>query len=160
MQIRLDDLQGPEIAGLLQTHLEISRKLSPPESVHALDLEALRCAHITFWTAWDGGRLLGCGALKEVEPGHGEIKSMHTVEKHRRRGVAARLLAHIIDEARSRSYRRLSLETGSIDAYAPARALYARFGFVSTGPFANYVLDPHSSYMTLDLASGKVHSSG
>ena len=159
MQIRLDDLRGREIAELLQAHLENSRKLSPPESVHALDLDALRSPEITFWTAWDGASLLGCGALKELDPIHGEIKSMHTVQKHRRRGVAARLLAHIIGEARSRSYRRLSLETGSIEAYAPARALYVRFGFVDTGPFANYVLDPYSSYMTLDLTAGKVHPS-
>jgi putative acetyltransferase len=159
MQIRLDDLRGREIAELLQVHLENSRKLSPPESVHALDLDALRSAEITFWTAWDGASLLGCAALKQLDPSHGEIKSMHTVRKHRRRGVAARLLAHIIGEARSRSYRRLSLETGSIEAYAPARALYVRFGFVDTGPFANYVLDPYSSYMTLDLTAGKVHPS-
>lgn len=160
MQIRLDDLQGPEIARLLQTHLENSRTLSPPESDHALDLESLRSAQITFWTAWDGASLLGCGALKELDPTHGEIKSMHTAEKHRRRGVAARLLAHIISEARSRSYRRLSLETGSVDGYAAARALYARFGFVDAGPFADYVLDPYSSYMTLDLTAGKAQRLG
>jgi putative acetyltransferase len=151
MQIRVDDLQGPEIARLLQTHLENSRKWSPPESIHALDLDGLRSPQITFWSAWDGASLLGCGALKELDPFHGEIKSMHTAEGHRRRGVAKRLLAHIVDEARSRSYRRLSLETGSMDAYAPARALYGRFGFISTGPFANYVPDPNSSFMTLDL---------
>ena len=159
MQIRLDDLRGPEIAGLLQIHLENSRRSSPPESNHALDLEALRSPQVTFWTAWDGAKLLGCGALKELDPGHGEIKSMHTAQKHRRRGVAARLLVHIIGEARSRSYRRLSLETGSMDAYAPARALYARFGFVDTGPFADYILDPNSSYMRLDLTAGKLHPS-
>jgi putative acetyltransferase len=151
VQIRVDDLRGPEIARLLQTHLENSRKWSPPESVHALDLEALRAPQITFWTAWDGPDLLGCGALKELDPFHGEIKSMHTAQAHRRRGVAGAILAHIVNEARSRSYRRLSLETGSMDAYAPARALYASFGFVSTGPFASYILDPNSSFMTLDL---------
>jgi putative acetyltransferase len=155
MQIRLDDLQGPEVAGLLQIHLENSRQLSPPESDHALNLDELRSPKITFWTAWDGASLLGCGALKELDPRHGEIKSMHTAENHRRSGVAARLVAHIIGEARSRSYRRLSLETGSTDAYAPARALYARFGFVDTGPFADYVVDPNSCYMTLDLMVGK-----
>jgi len=151
MRIRVDDLRGPEIAKLLSAHLENSRKWSPPESIHALDLDALRSPQITFWTAWDGAALLGCGALKELDPLHGEIKSMHTAQEHRRRGVAAGLLAHIVDEARSRSYRRLSLETGSMAAYAPARTLYARFGFVSTGPFGDYVLDPNSCFMTLDL---------
>jgi putative acetyltransferase len=153
MRIRVDDLQGPEIAKLLRAHLENSSKWSPPESIHALDLNALRSPEITFWTAWDGATLLGCGALKELDPSHGEIKSMHTAAEHRRRGVAARLLAHVVDEARSRSYHRLSLETGSMDAYAPARALYARFGFVSTGPFGDYLLDPNSCFMTLDLTS-------
>ncbi len=153
VQIRVDDLRGPEIAGLLRVHLENSRAWSPPESVHALDLEALRSPEITFWTAWDGAALLGCGALKELDPAHGEVKSMHTAHQHRRRGVAARLLAHIVDEARSRSYRRLSLETGSMQVYAPARALYARFGFVDTGPFSGYVLDPNSVFMALDLTT-------
>jgi putative acetyltransferase len=152
MQIRVDDLRGPEIARLLQAHLENSRKWSPPESIHALDLDALRSPDITFWTAWDGAGLLGCGALKELDPSHGEIKSMHTAQAHRRRGVAAGLLAHILAQARSRSYRRLSLETGSMDAFAAARALYAGFGFVSTGPFADYAPDPYSCFMTLDLA--------
>jgi len=151
MRIRLDDLRGPEIADLLRVHLENSRMWSPPESIHALDLDALRSPEITFWTAWDGATLLGCGALKELDPLHGEIKSMHTAREHRRRGVAAELLAHIIEEARSRSYRRLSLETGSMEAYAPARSLYADFGFVSSGPFSHYVLDPNSCFMTLEL---------
>lgn len=158
MQIRVDDLSGHEIAGLLQTHLANSRKWSPAESIHALDLNALRSAQITFWTAWNEAMLLGCGALKELDRFHGEIKSMHTAQEHRGRGVASRLLAHIIEEARSRSYRRLSLETGSMDAYAPARALYAHFGFTSTGPFGDYVLDPNSVFMTLDLTNRHVVS--
>jgi putative acetyltransferase len=160
MQIRVDDLRGPQIAQLLRAHLENSRKWSPPESIHALDLDALRSPDITFWTAWDGATLLGCGALKELDPLHGEIKSMHTAQQHRRRGVAARLLAHILEEARSRCYRRLSLETGSMDAFAPARALYARFGFVGTGPFGDYVLDPYSCFMTLALTQGPAHQGG
>jgi putative acetyltransferase len=151
--IRQDDLRGPEIAELLRVHLASARKHSPPESVHALDFEALRAPEITFWTLWDGPDLLGCGALKELDPSHGEIKSMHTAEACRRRGVAARILAHIIGEARSRGYRRLSLETGSPAAFAPARALYARFGFVICGPFANYREDPYSVFMTLDLTA-------
>ena len=154
MQIRLDDLRGFEIAALLRAHLENSRKWSPPESIHALDLEALRSPEITFWTVWDGASLLGCGALKELDPSHGEIKSMHTAADHRRRGVARALLAHIVDEARSRSYRRLSLETGSMAGFAPARALYAGFGFVGTAPFGDYILDSNSVFMTLELAPG------
>jgi putative acetyltransferase len=151
--IREDDLRGPEIVELLRAHLASARKHSPPESVHALDLEALRAPDITFWTLWDGSDLLGCGALKELDPLHGEIKAMHTAEACRRRGVGARILTHIIDEARRRHYRRLSLETGSPEAFAPARALYARFGFVTCGPFANYREDPYSVFMTLDLTA-------
>jgi putative acetyltransferase len=151
MQIRVDDLRGPEIAALLQVHLEHCRTWSPPESVHALDLNALRSPEVTFWTAWDGVDLLGCGALKQLDPCHGEIKSMHTAARHRGRGVAAGLVAHMVAEARSRSYQRLSLETGAMDAFAPARALYARFGFIGCGPFGDYRLDPHSVFMTLDL---------
>jgi putative acetyltransferase len=161
MEIRVDDLQWPEVADLLRAHLEHCRKWSPPESIHALDLDALRSPEIIFWTAWDGGDLLGCGALKELDPLHGEIKSMQTAAEHRNRGVAIGLLTHIIDEARSRSYQRLSLETGSMDGFAPARALYSRFGFIDAGPFADYILDPNSVFMTLDLTNrhiGRGHS--
>ncbi len=149
--IRRDDLSGPEIAELLHSHLEHSASLSPRESVHALDLEGLKAPEITFWSVWSEETLVGCGALKELTPEHGEIKSMHTVAAHRGKGVAARLLAHILDEARARSYQRVSLETGSMEGFAPARALYARFGFEPCAPFAQYRLDPHSTFMTLDL---------
>ena len=125
--------------------------LSPPESVHALGLEALRKPDITFWSVWQNSELVGCGALKELDARHGEIKSMRTVSLHLRKGVAARLLCHILDEARRCSYRRLSLETGSMDAFAPARQLYARFGFQLCGPFSDYVEDPHSVFMTREL---------
>lgn len=151
MMIREDDLRGPEIAALLTTHLDDSAQHSPPESVHALDLDALRGPAITFWTAWDDTDLLGCGALKILEPRHGEIKSMHTSERHRRKGVAQKILSHIIDQAQRRSYARLSLETGAPEAFAPARALYARFGFVECEPFANYREDPFSVFMTRAL---------
>jgi putative acetyltransferase len=150
--IRKDDLRGPEVAALLEAHLDLMRAISPPESVHALDLTALRRPEITFWTVWDGPSLLGCGALKELNPHHGEIKSMHTAAAARGRGVARRLLRHIVDEARRRSYARLSLETGSPEAFAPARKLYAGFGFQLCGPFGDYALDPFSVYMTLELA--------
>lgn len=151
MLIRKDDLRGPEIAALLEAHLDLMRSISPPESVHALDLEALRLPDITFWTVWDGQSLLGCGALKELDPSHGEVKSMHTAAAARGKGVARRLVEHILAEARARGYRRLSLETGSTEDFAPARGLYARFGFTTCEPFADYGLDPFSAFMTLEL---------
>jgi putative acetyltransferase len=151
MDICLDDLRGPEVARLLEEHLRHMHSLSPPESVHALDLEALRRPDITFWTLRQDGELLGCGALKELDPAHGEIKSMRTATRHLRKGVAAKILTHIIEEARRRGYRRLSLETGSPDEFAPAQKLYERFGFSYCGPFGNYVEDPYSLFMTLEL---------
>jgi putative acetyltransferase len=151
VSIREDDLRGPEIAQLLQAHLDNSALHSPPESIHALDLDALRAPEITFWTAWNATTLLGCGGLKQLDPRHGEIKSMHTAHHARRQGVGGRVLQHILDEAARRGYGRLSLETGSMAAYAPARALYARFGFAECPPFADYRLDPYSVFMTLEL---------
>jgi putative acetyltransferase len=151
MEIRVDDLSGPGIARLLQEHLRDMALHSPPESVHALDIEALRRPDITFWSVWQNEELVGCGALKELDFLHGEIKSMRTASLHLRKGVAARLLAHILEEAQRRSYRRLSLETGSMDAFAPARNLYARVGFRQCGPFGTYVEDPHSFFMTREL---------
>ncbi len=153
MLIREDSLQGPEIASLLQVHLDHMGEHSPPESIHALDLDALRVPEITFWTIWDDAELLGCGALKELDAKHGEIKSMHTAQAHRGRGIAGRIVQHLIDVAQTRSYERLSLETGSADAFAPARGLYAGYGFVPCGPFASYRADPFSVFMTLDLAT-------
>ena len=151
MEIRVDDLSGPEIAALLQEHLRNMHLHSPPGSVHAMDLSRLRSPDITMWTAWEGPELLGCGALKELDAQHGEIKSMRTASRHLRKGIASALLQHIVDEARKRSYRRLSLETGSMAAFAPARILYARFGFRFCGPFADYIEDPNSVFMTLEL---------
>ena len=151
MNIRVDDLSGPEIAGLLQEHLRSMALHSPPESIHALDLEALRRPEITFWSVWQDAELLGCGALKELDAQHGEIKSMRTASPHLRKGVAARLMGHILEEATRRFYRRLSLETGSMEAFAPARRLYARFGFRPCGPFADYVEDPYSVFMSREL---------
>ncbi len=146
-----DDPSQPEVAALLKAHLGHSVQHSPPGSMHALDVEALRSPGITFWTARSGPVVLGCGALKELDSHHGEIKSMHTAEASRGRGIGARILAHIVDEARQRHYRRLSLETGSMAEFAPARALYARFGFRDCEPFASYREDPNSTFMTLDL---------
>lgn len=151
MHIRPDDLRGPEIRALLEEHLRDMRAISPPESVHALDLDGLRRPEVTFWTAWDGGELLGCGALRELDRTHGEIKSMRTAAAHRRKGVAAAMLRHLLAEAARRGYRRLSLETGSMAAFEPARRLYASFGFVPCGPFADYGPDPNSAFLTLEL---------
>ena len=151
MDIRLDDVRGPEIAALLQEHLRDMHRVSPPESVHALDLESLRQPDITFWTMWDAGRLAGCGALKELDSQHGEIKSMRTASSHRRQGVATQLLQHLLAEAKQRGYTRVSLETGSMDFFLPARALYASFGFEPCPPFADYTADPNSIFMTKAL---------
>lgn len=151
MNIRVDDLKGSEIHELLQEHLQSVALLSPPESVHALDIEALRKPEITFWTVWEDGELLGCGALKELDSRHAEIKSMRTSSLHLRKGVAKNLLHHIIEEAQRRGYSRLSLETGSMEAFEPARQLYANFGFTYCEPFADYVEDPYSVFMTREL---------
>jgi putative acetyltransferase len=148
MQIRLDDLSGPEIRALLEEHLRNMHELSPPESVHALDITKLRQPDVTFWTVWEGAELLGCGALKELSPKHGEIKSMRTVVAHRGKGVARAVLEHIIKEAKRRSYERLSLETGSMKSFEPAQKLYESCGFSYCGPFEGYAEDPNSAFMT------------
>lgn len=151
MQIRIDDLSAPEIQVLLEEHLQNMTALSPPESVHALDLTGLRKPEITCWTVWSDNKLLGCGALKELDPQHGEIKSMRTAAAHRRKGVAKALLTHIVTEARARQYTRLSLETGSMKAFEPAHRLYESFGFKYCLPFADYLDDPNSLFMTKTL---------
>ncbi|WP_219837108.1 GNAT family N-acetyltransferase [Paenibacillus sp. R14(2021)] len=151
MELIVDDLTGPEIMDLIREHLKSMFESSPPESVHALDLTGLKQPEITFWSAWEHGQLMGCGALKELDGSHGEIKSMRTAAIHLRKGVARSLLAHIIEEAKRRGYSRLSLETGSMAAFDPAKRLYASFGFKECAPFSNYELDPNSLFMTLEL---------
>jgi putative acetyltransferase len=151
MDIRIDDLRGSEIAELIGDHLHSMTLHSPPESIHALDLEKLRQPEITFWSAWDGTELLGCAALKELDPKHGEVKSMKTSSKHLRKGVARQLLEHLIEEAKKRGYKRLSLETGSMEAFEAAKSLYVLFGFTYCGPFADYKEDPNSVFMTMEL---------
>ena len=151
MLIKKDDLSGEEIRALLQQHLDDMALHSPPESIHALDLAALRRPEITFWTVWHNASLMGCGALKELNAKHGEIKSMRTATRHLRKGVAAGLLDHILAEARQRRYERVSLETGSMDAFKPARRLYTRSGFVECMPFSDYKPDLNSIFMTLRL---------
>jgi len=151
MKIEVDDLSRAEIHALLDEHLQSMRALSPPESVHALDLHKLRQPDITFWSVWEGAELLGCGALKQLDPQHGEVKSMRTPAAARRRGAGRALLAHVIGVARARGYRRLSLETGAIAAFAPAQRLYESFGFTRCGPFGDYAEDPNSVFMSLRL---------
>jgi putative acetyltransferase len=151
VNIIVDDLSGAEIRELLEEHLANMRSISPPESTHALPIEGLRKPGVTFWTVWENGELLGCGALKELDAEHGEIKSMRTVSRHLRKGVAKALLDYIIGEAGRRGYRRLSLETGSMEAFEPARELYARAGFSYCEPFAEYIEDPNSVFMTKEL---------
>lgn len=151
MRIVVDDLQHPAVQALIREHLDSMYAQSPPESVHALDLATLRAPDITFWTAWEGDVLLGCGALKELDRRHGEIKSMRTPSTRRRQGAGKALLAHIIAQAKARAYARLSLETGSMAAFAPARQLYESFGFAYCGPFGDYREDPFSTFMSLRL---------
>lgn len=151
MKIQIDDLSHPAIHALLNEHLQNMYELSPPESVHALDLAKLRAPNITFWSAWEGSQLLGCGAIKELDSRHGEVKSMRTPAALRRKGAGRAILSHIIEAARSRSYERLSLETGTVEAFKPAQRLYESFGFAYCGPFGDYVEDPHSVFMTMNL---------
>jgi len=151
VRIELDDLSRPEIAELLKEHLASMFLVTPPESVHALPIEKLRSPKVTFWSARENGELLGCGALQELDPQHGEVKAMRTVSRHLRKGVARAVLDHIIKVAKRRGYRRLSLETGSMGAFEQARQLYAGAGFVCCEPFAHYRHDPNSVFMTMKL---------
>lgn len=151
MEIKLDDLKDARVLELINEHLQGVRKISPPSSVHALGLETLRESDITFWSIWEGEELMGCGALKELDVSHGEIKSMRTSSKHLRKGVASLVLQHIVGVAKKREYLRISLETGSQTEFEPARNLYRKFGFNYCGPFADYVEDPNSVFMCLDI---------
>lgn len=154
MRIELDDLSRPAVLALLTEHLARARELSPPGMTFALDPAGLRAPNISFWTAWEDGALCGCGALKELEARHGEVKSMRTASSALRRGTGSVVLSHIIGVARARGYVRLSLETGVHPAYFPAHRLYEKFGFARCGPFADYVENGNSVFMSLPLASG------
>ena len=151
IRLRRDDARGPQTAALLEEHRRGMFEHSPPGSVHALDLAGLRRPDVTLWSAWEGETLLGCGALRRIDAAHGEIKSMCTAAAHRRRGIGTRVLEHLLAVSRERGYRRLSLETGSMEAFAPARRPYARYGFAACGPFGDYEDDPYSSFMTKTL---------
>jgi len=151
IEIAVDDPARDDVVLLLTDHLADMHATSPPESVHALDVDALAVPSVTFWTARRDAVLLGCAALKELDPTHAEVKSMRTAPASRGTGVATALLRHVLEEARHRGYDRVSLETGSQDFFAPARRLYTRHGFAECGPFGDYVLDPHSVFFTRAL---------
>ncbi|MBU0912251.1 MAG: GNAT family N-acetyltransferase [Gammaproteobacteria bacterium] len=151
MRIQPDDLTGPEIAALLQEHLNDMNAVSPPESKHALDLTGLQAENISFWTLWQQHQLAGCVALKQLNNRQGEIKSMRSASAFRGQGLGKVLLQHVISEAKSRGYQQLYLETGAMDYFAPARFLYRSFGFELCGPFAQYKEDPNSVFMLLQL---------
>jgi putative acetyltransferase len=151
LRILIDDPRRPEAASFLREHLEDMTAHGPAESCHALDIDGLSGSTVTFWTASAGPQILGCGALMELDSTHGEIKSMRIARDHRRRGVGAQILERMIDEAMRRSYARLSLETGSMASFSPAREFFARFGFEDCEPFASYQLDANSVFMTRAL---------
>jgi len=152
MKIQIEDPGATDVHALLLEHLADMREHSPPESVHALDLEALRVPALTFWTIRDSGVLQGCGALKMLDGESAEIKSMKTATEHLRKGVARFLLHHIMAIAEERKLKYLLLETGTPDAFAPARKLYASLGFVESEPFADYERDPYSVFMRYTVA--------
>jgi len=151
VRIVVDDLTGPEILALLEEHLAEMRATTPPESKHALDLPALRAPEVTFWSVWDDDTLVGCGAVKRLEETHAEVKSMRTTQGRQGTGIGSALLAHMVDEARSMGFTRLSLETGSGEFFERARRLYTRFGFEYCDPFGEYKPDPLSVFMTRTL---------
>lgn len=157
MDIRIDDLSGAEIKQLLTEHLDDMYAASPAECVHALDLNELKKPDITFWTIWENdqssekNQLLGCGALKTLDANHGEIKSMRTTSAARNKGVASTLLNHILEAATQQNLKKVSLETGTQDFFAPARKLYSKNGFKECGPFADYKLDQYSVFMTREI---------
>jgi putative acetyltransferase len=152
LSIREDDLSGERIRAFLREHLDNMHEITPPESVHALDVDGLRVPEVSFWSAWSGDELCGCGALREIDTHSGEIKSMRTVWDHRGRGVGSRILEHLIAVAEARGYERLLLETGALPEFEAARSLYQRYGFRFRGPFPPYADDPNSVFMEKRLA--------
>jgi putative acetyltransferase len=151
VEVKIDDLSGFEIAVFLEEHIKEMKSVSPPENKHALDLEELRKPEITFWTVWDNSRLIGCGVMKKLDANHAEIKSMRTAISYRGKGVASMLLQHILNDAKLRGYRHISLETGSMPFFEPARNLYVKYGFENCAPFSTYREDPNSIFMSIKL---------
>jgi len=151
MEIKADDLLGGEVLELLEEHMSDMLATSPPDSVHALDHISLKSPEITFYSGWDGEKLLGCVAIKQLTEDHGEIKSMRTATAARNTGVATKLLNHVVGIALDRGYRKISLETGSQEFFKPARKLYEKNGFYYCAPFSDYSEDPNSKFMTREL---------
>jgi putative acetyltransferase len=149
--IAVDDPRKGDVRALLERHLTFSLEITPPEHAFALDVDGLLDPAVTFYSYRANGELLGMGAIKQLDLEHGEIKSMHTARAARGRGVGRAVLGHLLDVARSRGYRRVSLETGTMAEYAPARALYASAGFIACGPFAGYQPSDDNCFMTLPL---------
>ncbi|MEY4238709.1 MAG: hypothetical protein RL339_1310 [Pseudomonadota bacterium] len=150
-RIAEDDLTGPDIAALLRLHLDEMHQWSPPESVHAMPLERLRQPDVTFFAAWHSARLAACGAIKQLSPDHGELKSMRAHPDYRGQGAGKAILLHLLEIARQRGYTRVSLETGRPEPFLPARRLYESHGFAECPPFAAYAEDPFSICMTRTL---------
>lgn len=151
LSVRIDDLSDQRVIKFLEDHLQHMVEITPPGCVHALNIDELKKPDITFWTVWDEQTLLCCGALKELTAQHAELKSMRTTPAHLGKGLASVLLRHILSEARKRNYKRLSLETGSYEAFVPARKLYEKFGFSYCGPFSDYTDNSNSVFMTIQL---------
>lgn len=151
IRIEVDDLSRPQVLNLLEEHLQNMYAVTPRESVHAFDVSKLKAPGVTFWTIWQGEVLLGCGALKALPNNGGEIKSMRTTQNSRRMGIGRQMLAHIIGVAKERNYHTLLLETGAFEAFLPARRLYESFGFQYCKPFGEYLDDPNSVFMCLEL---------
>ena len=151
VEIQSANLDTPEFAALIDTHAELMLSLSPPGSCHFLPMDGLKRPDVTVWEMRDGEALVGCGALQHLSDTHGEVKSMHTLARHRGAGLGRKMLEHVIATARRRGYTRLSLETGSMDGFIPSRELYKAYGFEICPPFGDYVEDPNSVFMTLEL---------
>jgi putative acetyltransferase len=151
MRIIPADLSDASVIDLLQTHVASARAQTAPGSAHALDLGGLKSSDISVWTVWEDETLVGVGALKRLSDRHGEVKSMHTTRAMRGKGAGSAMLRHIVAAAKARGFSRLSLETGSWQYFDPARRLYRKHGFTECPPFADYVLDPNSVFMTLEL---------
>jgi putative acetyltransferase len=152
MDIIRGDLADPRILALLRYHFDKCHEVTPPGSAHVFSVEKLATPEIDFWAAWDGAALLGVGAMKPLDGRHGEVKSMHTAEAARRRGVGGAILRHIIATSRARGLTRLSLETGSFAYFAPAVALYKAHGFTECPPFGDYRPDPNSVFLTREIS--------
>ena len=152
--VRPDDLKDGKVISLLEEHLREMRQYSPPESIHALKKSDLFDQSLKFWSAWDEGNLAACGALKQLSSDHGEIKSMRTSKQYLRKGIAEKVLLRILEEARLRDYKKLSLETGSNEAFVPAINMYKKHGFQECGPFGSYSVDPFSRFFSLELTNG------